>query len=75
MDDITKDIPRGFGGDSINWMEPTASDNCGNVLLVDRSSSPGDFFDTGLKTVTYVFNDTSSNQVTCSFNVCVSEGE
>ncbi|MAJ29473.1 MAG: hypothetical protein CMJ92_08740, partial [Planctomycetes bacterium] len=52
------------------WVEPTASDNCGTVgFSTDHSS--GSFFDLGTTTVTYSVSDPSGNLVSTSFNVTV----
>ncbi|XP_022082302.1 mucin-2-like isoform X2 [Acanthaster planci] len=72
-DDITVTVPFGTTGTSVNWNEPTATDNLGTVFT-SRSNDPGSFFLTGTSTlVTYTFADTFGNTVSTSFTVQVVE--
>ena len=52
------------------WTPPTATDNSGAVTLTS-SHNPGDLFNIGTTTVTYTATDSSSNEVTSSFDVIV----
>ncbi|XP_072013269.1 uncharacterized protein [Amphiura filiformis] len=71
--DITREVPLGTGGTTINYNEPRATDDCGPATLQSRSHAPGDFFNTGRSRVTYTFVDGSGNTVSCGFNVQVNE--
>ncbi len=53
------------------WTAPTATDNCTTPVHVSSSHSPGDVFQLGTTTVTYVFSDDNNNSSTCSFTVTV----
>jgi gliding motility-associated-like protein len=55
----------------VNWVAPTASDNCSVVLT--SSHNPGDPFPLGETTVTYKAEDASGNVATCSFRVVVED--
>ena len=74
IDDVSRTIPIGSFGVVIDFTEPTATDNSGSVSVRSRSHSPGQFFQTGTTTVTYVFVDLSGNTAECVFNVIVIEG-
>lgn len=53
-----------------HWGTVTATDDC-RIGTWSQSHQSGDRFPIGLHTVTYVFNDTSGNTATCTFNVLV----
>ena len=55
---------------TITWTEPTATDNCGTVVLTSTSAS-GSQFPVGTTTVTYTATDAKGNKATCSFVVNV----
>ncbi|XP_070546061.1 uncharacterized protein [Ptychodera flava] len=55
---------------NIFWEEPTADDNSG-TLFRNRTAAPGDCFPQGATEVTYIFTDSSANNVSCSFNITV----
>ena len=55
---------------AVTWTSPTATDNSGAVTLIS-SHNPGDLFNIGTTTVTYTATDSSSNEVTSSFDVIV----
>ncbi len=57
----------------VSWTEPTATDNCGGVINVQKNHSPGDIFNVGTTQVTYTFTDAANNQKTCTFNVTVQD--
>ncbi|KAJ8047515.1 Hyalin [Holothuria leucospilota] len=55
-----------------NWMEPTATDNSGQVILVERTFPPDQPLYIGDRRtfqVTYRFEDFSGNQAHCVFNI------
>ncbi|XP_033640824.1 hyalin-like [Asterias rubens] len=58
-------------GAIVSWVEPTATDNDGQVVDVSRSHAPSTAFSAGSTTVTYVFTDTAGNEAICSFDVDV----
>ncbi|XP_071804422.1 uncharacterized protein [Asterias amurensis] len=58
-------------GAVVSWVEPTATDNDGQVVDVSRSHAPSTTFSAGSTTVTYVFTDTAGNEAICSFDVDV----
>jgi uncharacterized protein (DUF2141 family) len=55
---------------TITWTEPTATDNCGTVVMSSTSVS-GSQFPVGTTTVTYTATDAKGNKATCSFVVNV----
>lgn len=56
------------------WTEPTATDNCSGALTYfSRSHVPGDVFQIGTTTVTYIFKDAAGNDATCTFDVVVQD--
>ncbi len=59
-------------GNNVNWVSPTASDNCPGVTLT-ASHSPGSFFPVGTTTVTYTAVDASNLSTTCIFTVTVTD--
>ncbi|XP_072019635.1 hyalin-like [Amphiura filiformis] len=72
-EDITVTVPLGTLGTTINWDEPTATDNSGTVTLASRSRAPNSFFNVGTTPVTYTFTDPSGNTASVTFNVNVLE--
>lgn len=61
-----------FSGAFIEWIEPTATDNCELLDIVSDFQS-GDFFESGTTTVTYTATDVNGNVQTTSFTITVSE--
>ena len=57
-----------------NWIEPTATDNSGNLPIIIKSHEPGTNFSEGNTTVSYIAIDDAGNQATCTFIVVVSFG-
>ena len=55
----------------VSWEEPTATDNCSDLIVVDKSHEPGSVFVTGTTTVTYTFRDEAGNVSDCDFAVTV----
>jgi subtilisin-like proprotein convertase family protein len=58
---------------SVNWITPTANDNCSATLSSTHNS--GDVFPIGTTTVTYTAIDPSGNTATCTFDVTVEDHE
>ncbi|KAJ8029220.1 Hyalin [Holothuria leucospilota] len=56
---------------SVNWTEPTATDNTGTEVRTTKTHSPGDMFVRGFTRVNYTFTDTTGNINLCSFTVTV----
>ena len=57
-----------------SWVEPTAEDNSGELVQVDRTHTPSTLFPVGSTTVTYYFTDPSGNEAVCSFMVTIEKG-
>ncbi len=73
-EDITVTVPLGSPGRTVDYPEPTATDNSGIATLVSRTRAPNDFFPVGSTPVTYTFSDPSGNTASVTFNVNVVEG-
>ncbi len=73
--DITASTALGTSGTTVTWQEPMATDNSGIANLISRSLPPGAFFQIGVTTVTYVFQDPSLNTDFCTFDIYVSAGK
>lgn len=59
----------------VQWPEPSATDESGQVILVQRSHAPGAMFSVGSTTVTYRFSDNANNVADCVFVVTVVTGK
>ena len=61
----------------VNWIEPTATDNCTATgsLIWTKSNLPGTLFPVGTMVVTYTVKDAANNVSTCSFNVTVTDNQ
>ena len=68
--DITLMVPFGSTGTTVDWEEPTSSDNSGTSIPTSNLPS-GSFFPVGSTPVTYTFTDPSGNTRTETFNVNV----
>ncbi len=71
---IFQQVSLGTGDASVTWIEPSATDNSGIVILAERSHRPGSTFQPGVVDVVYVFADPAGNEATCTFRVTVEEG-
>ncbi|MCG9911082.1 MAG: HYR domain-containing protein [Flavobacteriales bacterium] len=58
----------------VNWIAPTASDNCGLASFTSTHNS-GDVFPVGVTTVVYTAVDSAGNVTNCSFTVTVTENQ
>lgn len=56
---------------AVDWVEPSATDNTGDIVQVRATHRPGDRFDLGFTFVNYTFTDSSGNVNSCSFAVTV----
>lgn len=56
---------------TVDWVLPTASDNCDPDPVVTSSSTPGSEYDAGFTTVYIYVTDPSGNQDTCSFVISI----
>ncbi|WP_430405764.1 HYR domain-containing protein [Fluviicola sp.] len=72
--DITVNNDPGVCGAVVNWIAPTATDNCSAVSLTSNYT-PGDNFPTGTTTVIYTATDAAGNTFSCSFDVTVNDVE
>lgn len=70
---LTRSCDPGLCGAVINWIEPSATDNCTpeSNLLWTRSHAPGSIFNIGTTTVVYTVTDECGNISTCSFDVTI----
>ncbi|XP_071821997.1 hyalin-like [Apostichopus japonicus] len=71
--DVTETIPLNGFGTTVQFREPTATDNSGTANFQSRTHTPGQFFQSGTTEVTYVFIDPSGNTAQCSFNIIITE--
>ncbi len=71
--DVNVDVEIGSSGTRANWTEPYVID--GNVNLISQTHSPGQRFDAGTTTVTYLFMDGSNSIASCVFHIIGSSGE
>ncbi|KAJ8046995.1 Hyalin [Holothuria leucospilota] len=70
---VTREVELHSNGSYVEWTNPTATDNSGNVNLISMSHSRGDFFPLGITKVEYVFGDDSGNTAICNIDVVVTE--
>ena len=72
--DIT--VPNDFGEcqANVNWVAPTALDNCVGLTVTSTHTS-GDMFPVGTTTVTYTATDSVGNNTSCSFSITVEDTE
>ena len=68
--EIIQNLPSGNFA-SVEWPEPTATDDSGIASLVSQSRRPGYFELNQPVVVTYVFSDPAGNNATCVFTVNV----
>lgn len=74
--DITVMIGEGETETVVNYMVPSAKDNCPGgvkIELIEGNRTGGTFL-LGITPVTYRFTDAKGNSTTCSFNVTVESG-
>ncbi|XP_033625807.1 mucin-17-like isoform X2 [Asterias rubens] len=72
-DDVTVTVPFQSPGTTVDWTEPTATDNSGSFSTT-KTNEPGTFFPTGSSTlVTYTFTDAEGNFASTTFTVRVIE--
>ena len=71
---MTQTAEAGSCGASISWTPPTTTDNCPNPSL-SSTHQPGDTFEVGTTTVTYISNDANGLSSSASFDVTVTDNE
>ena len=67
---LTQPTDPGLPVAAVNWTEPTASDNSGDVVL-ESNYIPMDNFSIGSTYVTYKIKDLSNNYVNLTFVITV----
>ncbi|XP_072018798.1 hyalin-like isoform X2 [Amphiura filiformis] len=72
--DIIRTVPSGQTSIAVSWIEPTATDDSGQVPNPIFTHAPNSVFDIGTTQVIYIFTDASNNRATCTFNVQLSGG-
>ena len=72
--DITVFNDEGECGAAVSWTVPTPIDNCGTELT-SSSHNPGDIFPIGTTTVTYTAVAEDGTEISCSFDITVSDKE
>jgi len=55
----------------VNWIPPTATDNCDDPVSLTSSDNPGDSFGLGNTIVTYTATDDAGNTAVCFFTIVV----
>ncbi|MFZ1332708.1 MAG: HYR domain-containing protein, partial [Flavobacteriales bacterium] len=69
---ISIQAPLSTAGTAVNWIAPTASDNCSVASMVQTTGqAPGSFFAIGNHTITYTATDINGNSSVCTFTVTV----
>ena len=56
---------------TLTWTSPIITDNCLGASIFSVTHKPGSTFPVGVTTVTYIIEDATGNQGTCSFEVTV----
>jgi gliding motility-associated-like protein len=72
--DITMNAEPDRCGALVSWEPPEASDNC-SINSFFGNYNPGDLFDVGTTTVTYIAEDQNSNTTSKSFNITIIDNE
>ena len=54
---------------TVDWTEPTATDDSGMTPIVTQSHQSGDSFPAGTTQITYTFTDLAGNEALCTFTV------
>lgn len=73
--DIFVEVPAGVVSTNVNWDEPRAEDDIGEVTMTYQSHSSRDAFLVGTTTVIYTWEDTAGNYAECRFYVTVTVGK
>ena len=68
--DITIATTPGQCEASATWLPPTVDENC-DALITSSSHQPGDIFEVGTTTVTYIATDSNGQEAVCSFDITV----
>ena len=70
-ENITKSVYSLADGVEVDWAEPEAVDNSGQITTTRKTHRPGSKFQLRSTVVTYQFVDPSDNVADCSFSVKV----
>ncbi len=62
-------------GAIVNYLAPTATDNCSGVVTVTSSPASGGFFPVGTTIITVTATDVAGNTSTCTFTVKVVDSQ
>lgn len=74
--DIEISAAAGECDSEVSFPTPTATDNCGNVVVVQTAGpASGSTFPAGVTTVEFTATDDAGNETTCSFTVTVTEND
>ena len=73
-ENISTESDEGVCGALINWVEPTAADNC-QIVGLSSDIQSGTLFEVGNTVVTYTVGDPSGNSTSSSFVVTVTDTE
>jgi hypothetical protein len=66
----------GLPSASVTWVEPTATDNSGNVTVTrETGPAPGSPLPIGITTISYLARDAAGNETRSSFTVTVRDSE
>ncbi len=72
--DISEPALQGTCQTPISWVEPSVSDDCSIIDLV-QTHMPGDIFPVGTTVVSYTATDGFGNSSVCTFNVTVTDNQ
>ncbi len=56
-----------------NWPEPTVTDNCSNVIFLEKPEFNSGTFPVGETLIRYVASDASGNEAICQFTITVAD--
>lgn len=62
-------------GAVVNWVVPTATDNCSVVVTQIQGNPSGSLFPLGTSLIEYTATDPSGNSVSCSFTITITDTE
>lgn len=63
-------------GAFVNWIAPTATDNCPGVVVTQvLGQAIGSLFNTGVSIIRYIATDAAGNTDTCTFSITITDTE